>query len=214
MPETLEQKRIRIKIYTNVMTNSLIHLERSVKDKIVSWRNFRVNVELPAEGIADDRKVGLSVVCVPRSEEGEVEVAEVVVDCTTTAVSSGKNDVAFGQGADVRLFPRILVAPNHHARLVFPQEKHPVLGKVVVLVHPVLERQVGEDVVRLGNEDGAGNSSLLRGESRTQGCPRRGCLQDSALGVEGHLLKCLFSCCDQEQILFTVLLLRASCFMC
>jgi hypothetical protein len=191
------------------MTKKLkIYLECSVQDEIVSGRNLRVNVELPAESIADDRKVCLSVVRIARSEEGEIEVAEVVVDGAATAVSSGQGDVALGQGANVGFLPRILVASDHHTGLVFPEEEHTVLGEVVLLVQPVLKRKVGEDVVRLGNEDRTRNGRLLRRESRAQGCARRGHLQDSALGVEGHLLKCLFSLCDQEQS-FTVLLLQA-----
>ena len=53
---------------------------------------------------------------------------------------------------DVGLGPRVLVAPDHHAGVVAPQEQQPLVLKVVVSIEPVLQGKVGEDVGRLRYE--------------------------------------------------------------
>ena len=58
---------------------------------------------------------------------------------------------------DVCLGPRVLVAADHHAGVVAPQEEQPLVLKVVVPVEPVLQGEVGEDVGRLRYEN------LMRG---------------------------------------------------
>lgn len=85
----------------------------------------------------------------PGREEGAVEVAEIVVDGAAAAVAPGQADAVARQVRQVGLGPRILVAADDDAGRVAPQQQHAPLVETPMAVHPVLQRQVREDVVAL-----------------------------------------------------------------
>lgn len=87
-----------------------------------------------------------------------------MVDRAATAVASGQDDALARQLAHVgHLREGILVAAHDHARVVDPQHEDVVLGKVVVAVDPVLQRQIREHVVALRDEDGLLDRGLVTG---------------------------------------------------
>uniref|UniRef100_A0A8D8QKA6 Uncharacterized protein n=1 Tax=Cacopsylla melanoneura TaxID=428564 RepID=A0A8D8QKA6_9HEMI len=53
------------------------------------------------------------------------------------------------------------MAANHHTRVVSPQQHNVMISEVKVLVQPILQRQIGEDVAGLGDEDRLLNFGLI-----------------------------------------------------
>ncbi len=77
----------------------------------------------PGDGAADDVQVAAAVVVGLAREEGAVDVAHVVVDRPAAAVPPGQADLGPAEEGHVRLRPGVLVAADHHARAVPPQEQ-------------------------------------------------------------------------------------------
>ena len=77
----------------------------------------------PSDGGADDLQVVPAVVLGLAREEGAVDVAHVVEDRPSSTVPPGEADLGAAEEGDVRLGPGVLVAADHHAGAVAPQQK-------------------------------------------------------------------------------------------
>lgn len=94
----------------------------------------------------DDLQIVLAIVSLSRCEEGQVEVAVVMVNGTAAAVPPRQSHPSLLGRLDVALLPRVLVPAVHHAGIVSPEQQHMAIGEVVVTVEPVLQRQIGEHI--------------------------------------------------------------------
>lgn len=103
------------------------------------------------QSVCDDTEIIMSIVSVFSREEGQIEIAFVVVNGTATAISS-RQIYAFLLGCvNVALEPGILMTTEHHARIVSIEEQHVVFGKVKAAIQPMLQRQIDEHVRGLRN---------------------------------------------------------------
>lgn len=130
---------------------NLAHLFAEQRD-VVAFRNLRRNAVLAEQSPRDDVQIVLAIVALARRKERAVQVAAIVVDGAAAAVASRQRHAGTAQLRHVRLAERILVATDDDARIVGPQHQHVMGAQIVVLVDPVLQCQIGENVVRLRDE--------------------------------------------------------------
>lgn len=124
------------------------------QQNVISFWDVCLDAPLAEQSARDKVQVVPSVVALAGCKERAVEVARVVVHSSSTAVSPRQDDSLSHKFADVGLREGILMAAYDHARVVNPKHKNMMLGKVVVAIDPVLERQIREHVVALRYEDG------------------------------------------------------------
>lgn len=118
-----------------------------MQQDVIARRDFRINSIFSVDGPRYQAEVVLSVVSFARCEERAIEIIAIVIDGPAAAVSPGEGDSSGLQLADVAFAERVLVASDHDARIVQPQHHDMVVAEVVVLVDPVLESEVREDVI-------------------------------------------------------------------
>ena len=87
-----------------------------VVDVSANWQNIQRNF------IRAKVKIFIKMWAEP-CEEGAVDVAEVVIDRSASAVPSRKVDWRLSQEGDVGLCPGVLVTADHDARVIAPEEK-------------------------------------------------------------------------------------------
>lgn len=126
----------------------------SMQQNIIARRDLRVNSVLSVDGSRYQAEVVLSVVSLARRKECAIEIIAIVINGPAAAVSAGEGDSFALQLTNVAFTERVLVASDHDARIVQPQHHDMVIAEVVVLVDPVLESEVREDVIRLADEHG------------------------------------------------------------
>lgn len=122
------------------------YLVVSLDDDVVVLVDDALQAPFSEQRPGDDLQIVLAVVPLARREEGQVEIAVVVVDGTAAAVPPRQGDPSLLGRLDVALLPRILVAAEHHAGIVSPEQQHVTIGEVVVAVEPVLQRQISEHI--------------------------------------------------------------------
>lgn len=118
-------------------------------DNIVSVVYDCVHAELSKEGSHDQLQIIFPIVIFLGRKERQVEIASIVIDRSASAVPTRQRYSDFGQIRNIRLDPRILMSPDDHARIVAPQQQNMLIGKISILIHPILESQIGEYIVRL-----------------------------------------------------------------
>lgn len=124
-----------------------------MQQNVIALGDFRVDSVLAVDGSCDEVQVVLAVVAFAGREEAAVQVVTVVIDGAAAAVSPCKLNASGCELTHIRLVERILMTANHHARVVQPQHENVMIAEVIVLVDPILESEVGEDVIGLTNED-------------------------------------------------------------
>ena len=98
-------------------------------------------------------EIVLSVISFTRGKEGAIEIIAIMIDGAATAVSPCKFNASCCQLTNVAFTKRILMTSNDDAGIVQPQHQHVMISKVVVLIDPIFECQVCEDIVGLRDED-------------------------------------------------------------
>lgn len=134
-----------------------------MQQNVIACRDFGVDAVLAVDGPRDQIQIVLSVIALSWGKERAVQVVAVVVDGAASAVAPCEFDSSRLQLAHVRLVEGILVAPDDHTRIIQPQHENVMVAKVVVLVDPVLEGEVGEDIVGLRDEHRFANRLLVLG---------------------------------------------------
>lgn len=130
------------------------HLELSLNNDILSFVNDSFKAPLPKQGPGYNIEIVTAVISLFGREKREVQVAIVMINRASATISSGQFNAMVIKSRQVGLDPGVLVSANDHAGIVSPEQQNMMIGKVVVPVKPVLEREVGEDVPRLGDENG------------------------------------------------------------
>lgn len=125
-----------------------------MQQNVVARRDLRINPVFSVDGSSYQAQIVLSVVSLARREERAIEIIAIVIDGAAAAVSACECNSSALQLTDVALAERVLMASDHDARIVQPQHHDMVVAEVVVLVDPVLESEVREDVVRLADKHG------------------------------------------------------------
>lgn len=129
----------------------------SVEENVepVGGPDVQARLEQP-QGVGDHLQVPPPVVCLLGGEEGQVEVAQVVVDGPPAAPPARQRNARLPHGRQAALGPGVLVAADHHGRPVPPQQQNAVLLQIHIGVDPVLQRQVLVDVGGVGTQNQAG----------------------------------------------------------
>lgn len=126
----------------------------AVQEDVIARADFGVDAVLAVNGARDQIQIVLAVVAFTWGEECAVEIVAVVVDGAAAAVSSCEADAGGFELTNVRLREGILMSSDNNARVIQPQHENVMVAEVVVLIDPVFEREVGEDIVGLRNENG------------------------------------------------------------
>lgn len=141
-------------------------IEKNVEP--VGGLDVQAGLEQP-QGVGDHLQVPPPVVCLLGGEEGQVEVAQVVVDGPPAAPPARQRDARLPHGRQAALGPGVLVAADHHGRPVPPQQQDAALLQIHVGVDPVLQRQVLVDVGGAGTQNQAGVGGGGRREASDMG---------------------------------------------
>lgn len=121
-------------------------------NNIISIVYLRLDSPFPKKGPSDNIQIVLAIVALAGREEGAIKIAPIVIDSPTATIATGQSDATIDQVGDIRFGERILMTSNNNARIVGPQQEHMMIDKVEVLVEPILQCQVGEDIMRLRDE--------------------------------------------------------------
>lgn len=126
----------------------------SIIHNVFSGVDFRLNIPLSFQSSRDDLQIVSSVISLPGGEKGHIEIPRIMIHSTSTTVTSCYLNTFIIQDTEVSFLPGILMTSNHHTRVVPPQKHHMMVGEIKVLIQPVLQGEVGEDIARLGDEYG------------------------------------------------------------
>jgi hypothetical protein len=125
----------------------------AMQENVIARADYRVDAVLAINCSRQKIQIVLAVVAIAGREECTIEIVAVVIDGATAAVASGELNAGRFELTDVRFGEGILMATNDDARIVQPQHQNVVIAEIVVLVDPVLEGEVRENVIRLRNEN-------------------------------------------------------------
>ena len=164
-------------------------LEGVIQQNIIPAVDGDVEAPSLAERLSHQSQVLATVVLLAGAEEGQVEVAHVVEDGAAATVASGQRHPGGVQMVGVHLAPRVLMPPDDDAGCVPPHEQHVVAAEAEVAVEPVLEGQVSEHVVGLGEEHGQSLGLWWRrlGGGRGEGAPAEPAQGQAERGADGQL---------------------------
>lgn len=116
---------------------------------IVARRDLRVDAIFAINRPGEQAQVVLSIVAFAWREECAVEIVAIVKDGAAATIPSRELNAGRLQLTHIRLSEWILMSSDHHARIVDPQHENVMTSKVIVLVDPIFECEIGEDVVGL-----------------------------------------------------------------
>lgn len=94
-----------------------------IQDDVLALIHGHVELGEPPDGVTDDVQVVSALVLRPAGEERAVDVAQVVVHGSSTAVPASQADVLLAEERDVCLGPGVLVTTDHHAGVIAPEEQ-------------------------------------------------------------------------------------------
>lgn len=153
-----------------------------VDDQIFFLVDLGPKVPLLFQSVGQDFQILLPVVTGFWREKRDIQIAGIVVNGATSAITTCHFDIFPVEQFSIGFDPGILMAADDHARIVPPEQHDVVVGEVEILVHPVFESEIGEDVPRLRYEHGLGQTILAAGGSRGAQIGRR-CHR---CGIFGH----------------------------
>lgn len=119
----------------------------SMQSDVVAWRDLRIDAIFPVNRSGEQAQVVLSIVAFAWRKECAIEIVAIVKHRSTAAVASRKLNTGRFQLTHVRLVEWILMTTDDDARIVDPKHENVMIAKVIVLVDPVFECEIGEDVI-------------------------------------------------------------------
>lgn len=110
----------------------------AAQQDVITVGDVRLDAPLAEQGARYQIQIVPPVIAFARRKERAVQISRIVVHRSAATVSARNRDALVHQPTDIGLGKRILVAPDHDARVVDPQHQDVVFREIVVPVDPVL----------------------------------------------------------------------------